>query len=290
MHKLALVVGHNTERQGAHSAHLAISEWPYWSKWAQDFAVANDPAISGFEVKVFYRPSEVGYGAQIKQVYSEVDAWGADASIELHFNSAKSKTAHGCEMLSSGSKLSMALAAEVQKNTVFYCYEGDERDGVNRGVRTPMEKDRGYMSLHTGRAPAIIAEPFFGSNAQDCKMFDGEEFAAALTEAVAFTFANHYPRKDLTESRTMKAAAKQRKMTMLGVGTSIAGAASSLVEALGSPETAIEAAEAASALSRFMPFLGPTLIVAAIIAFVVNQSQTEKIEDAREEDHERGLR
>lgn len=290
MYKLALVVGHNQIRQGAHSAHLDVSEWTYWSRWAQDFALANDPSVSGFIAKVFYRPGDVGYGAEIRQVYGEVDAWGADASVELHFNSVKSKVAHGCEMLSSGSKLSMALAAEVQKNTVFYCYEGDERKAVNRGVRTPMEGDRGYMSLHTGRCPAIIAEPFFGSNSNDCKMFDGEEFSAALTEAVAFTFDNHFPRKDLSESRTMKAAAKQRKMTVLGVGTSIAGAASSLVEVLGSPETAIEAAETASALSQFMPFLGPTLIVGAIIAFVVNQSQTEKIEDAREEDHERGLR
>ncbi len=290
MYKLALVVGHNSERQGAHSPHLDVSEWLYWSRWAHGFATSNDPELSGFVAKVFYRPPEVGYGAQIKQVYSEVDAWGADASVELHFNSSASKSAHGCEMLSSGSKLSMALAAELQKNTVFSCYEGDERSGINRGVKTPMESDRGYMSLHTGRAPAVIIEPFFGSNQKDCEHVAGDELAGAMTEAISFTFRNQFPRKDLDDSRTMKAAKKQRASTMIGMGTSIAGAASSVVENLGNPDDVVEAAQTASALSEFMPFLGPSLIVIAVAAFIYNRAQTEAIEDAREDDHARGIR
>lgn len=290
MYKLALIVGHNEERKGAHSPHLEMSEYPYWSKWAQDFVAAHDPEELGWEAKVFYRASSQGYGSQIRGVYAAVDAWGADATIELHFNAAADPDAYGCEMLSSGSRLSMALASRLQNLTLDYCYDGEIRTRANRGVKVLRKGERGFMSVNTSKAPSVLIEPFFGSNAQDCEQWDGAEFAAALTEAVDMAFRTDFPRKSLDDSRTMQAAKKQRATTSVGIGSTVAAGASAVVGALGDPETAVEAAQTASTLSDLLPWAGTALTAIAIGAFIYNRVQTEAIEDAREDDHARGLR
>ena len=58
----------------------------------------------------------------------------------------------------------MNLAYEVQKRCVAVLGTAD------RGVRTRGRQDRGGRSLWQGRAPAILTEPYFGSNAHECNI------------------------------------------------------------------------------------------------------------------------
>lgn len=171
MKKIALVVGHNEKAKGAYSRHLRMSEFPFWA------AVAS--LLKDKDIKVFKRQAGASYWRQIDQVYKEVDEWGADASVELHFNSA-SPSAQGAEVLSSGSSGSLKIARVFQD--IF------QRHWKHRGVKVRKKRDRGGRSLHAGRCPAILIEPFFGSNAKDCAVLGDDpvgEMASIMDEALA---------------------------------------------------------------------------------------------------------
>lgn len=70
--------------------------------------------------------------------------------------------ANGGETLSSGSKGSMALAGSVRTRL------SEVLGNTDRGVRILGRRDRGGRSLWQGRAPAILTEPYFGSNPAEC--------------------------------------------------------------------------------------------------------------------------
>jgi len=161
--KIAIVVGHNSKAQGANSkAPLSISEFKYCNKIADKMvALATGP----LRAKKFNRVKTTGYSREIDTVYALVDDYAPDISIELHFNSA-GPSASGTETLSSGSTASLALANSVQASML-------EALGLsNRGIKVKSRSERGGRSLHAGRAPAILIEPFFGSSTKDCKAAD----------------------------------------------------------------------------------------------------------------------
>lgn len=159
--KLAVVVGHNEKAPGAYAvAPIGRSEFDFNSDVAETMALIDKDY--GLEVKVFKRPAGVGYSTEIARAYAEVNAWRADVSVELHFNSYR-YTSTGSETLTSGSKKSRALAEKVQAEMLKQLKLHD------RGVKVRKSSDRGGRSLHAGKAPAILVEPFFGSNRSDCE-------------------------------------------------------------------------------------------------------------------------
>jgi len=178
--KLAIVVGHNEISQGAVRTDTHETEYQYNS----DLAGRIVDAVSEYDeyvgVKVFYRVPGSGYTQEIARVYEDVDHWGATASIELHFNSAGDPRASGTETFSSGSAKSLILAEEVQMEMV-------EALGLrDRGIkiRNNRTKGRGYLSLVSGNAPAILIEPFFGSSSIGQRATDDEHERRSLAEAI----------------------------------------------------------------------------------------------------------
>lgn len=158
--KLAIVVGHNENSQGAVRTDTYETEFQFNKDLAKKINAVVDEQFDDIQVKTFYRTPGGGYTSEIRRVYKEVDAWNADGSIELHFNSAGDPQASGTETFTSGSAKSMILAEEVQMEMV-------ETLGLrDRGIkiRNSRTKGRGYMSLVSGKAPAILIEPFFGSS------------------------------------------------------------------------------------------------------------------------------
>ena len=153
--KLAVVVGHNKTAQGAVSVD-GTSEFVWNSTLAQ---LIKD--ISPKQVEIFFRTPGGGYSREIDRVYSEVDTYAPDVSVELHFNGSASPTASGCLTLSSGSKKSLKLAQSIQAQTLKVL------ENRNRGIEVRQKNDRGGRSLWAGRAPAVMTEPFFGSNQED---------------------------------------------------------------------------------------------------------------------------
>lgn len=176
--KFAIVVGHNARAQGATRITDGRTEYN-WNGDLAEMIHEIDPRC----VKVFRRRSGGGYSAEIRRVYSEVDAWGADCSIELHFNGSPDPRATGCLTLSSGTSGSMGLASEVQARMLAVM--GNQDDGIIKRSRG----QRGGLSLWAGRAPAIMTEPYFGGNERFCHVADArkDQLAEAIYEgAVAF--------------------------------------------------------------------------------------------------------
>lgn len=177
--KIAIVVGHNEMSRGAIRVSDGVTEFEFNSELAE-LIRRIDPE----NVKVFFRrPLGRGsYARQIDTVYAEVDAWGADVSVELHFNSLSGSTANGTETLSSGSRGSVRAAQSIQSEML------NALGLKNRGIKYPGRNHRGGRSLFAGRAPAVLVEPFFGSSLRDCKSVDGKicDLAQAIYRGAKF--------------------------------------------------------------------------------------------------------
>lgn len=158
--KIAIVIGHNREAQGAVRVTDGVSEYAWNGRLAEAIQSLN-PA----QVRVFRRtPFEAGYSAELRAAYAQVDAWGADVSAELHFNAAIAG-ATGTETLFASVR-GREVATVVQAAMVGALGLRD------RGLVHRPAGSRGSASLISGKAPAVLLEPYFGSNALDCQRAD----------------------------------------------------------------------------------------------------------------------
>lgn len=282
MKRLAIVVGHNSEKQGARRADTGESEFVWNSDLARMIEREAD-AYPDIELRVFFRQPGMGYRREIEQVYEETDRWGANATIELHFNASNDASISGTETLTSGTPASMALAVDVNREMVGALALRD------RGVKTRSAQDRGGRSLISGRAPAILIEPYFGTSSKGLKATDELAEKRRLAEAImrgAACAMGAMPRTgaQMAESRTLRATRSQRQKIM-GAVASVAATVGLSGEA-----TALEAIGLADQISAALPYLkwiAPVVLVGLLFAL---RADAEKIEEARWDDYERGLR
>lgn len=279
--KLAIVIGHNSERQGAVRADTGETEFVWNSRLAKQ--IEDQAGEYGIEVRRFFRTPGGEYKAELARTYAQVDAWGADASIELHFNGAASPNATGTEVLSSGTALSLMLAEEVQREMVGALGLRD------RGVKTRAASERGGGSLFSGAAPAILVEPFFGSSAKDQAATDEPHEQSALADAIlrgAAVAFERFPRSDLSQSRTIKAAQTQRKAAQTASVSQVAAACGA---AANGAREQLEAIPAVGPLAEWLPMITVGLVLVAFVATVISRRETDKIEAARYDDHDRAV-
>ncbi|MCK9513575.1 MAG: N-acetylmuramoyl-L-alanine amidase [Pigmentiphaga sp.] len=156
--RIALVVGHNPRAQGAVRVTDGRTEYDWCGALAEQVA-----ALEPGRYVVIRRTPGAG---EIARAYAEVDASGATASVELHFNSFSTPSATGTETLISGSAASRRLATLVQAEMVAALGLRD------RGLKQTAPKQGGHAALNAGRPPAILIEPYFGSNRADCEAAD----------------------------------------------------------------------------------------------------------------------
>ena len=174
--KLAIVVGHNARSQGAVRPDTGETEFAWNSRLAK-MIEEEARLFPRIRVKTFFREYCGSYRREIAAVYDQVDAWGADASNELHFNSHSSRTATGTEVLSSGSAPSLRYAGALQERM------GAALGLKDRGVKV-RRSGRGSESLMSGRAPAVLIEPFFGSSPEGQAATDEEREQRALARSI----------------------------------------------------------------------------------------------------------
>jgi N-acetylmuramoyl-L-alanine amidase len=166
--KIAIVVGHNAKAPGAYApTPIGLSEFEFNNLVADEMVrLSRDNLFNLFKggrrlelVKV-NRTAHTSYSAEIDAAYDQVDALQADASVELHFNEGPPNLV-GTETFCSGSAKSFALANYVHDSVVKVLYRPD------RGVKVLGPAERGGRGLHSGRATAILVEPFFATNSVD---------------------------------------------------------------------------------------------------------------------------
>jgi len=292
--KLAIVVGHNQAAQGAVRSDTGETEWRFNSRIARHMERIAPDVTPELEVRTFKRRPGLGYSAEIREVYQEADAWGADATIELHFNGAASPAATGTEVLSSGTTKSLGLAQSVLDEIL------GELGLPDRGVKTRARGDRGGGSLWSGRAPAILVEPFFGSSPQGQATVDTIDEEVALARAYltgARRAMQSWPRSDLSKSRTLQATKAQKRAgagaAVLSGGSVAAGSLARLEGEISAARDGVEAAARVSAegpLSDMLPLIGAGLSLAALALVVVMVIRANRVEEARVDDHEKGVR
>jgi len=163
--KIALIVGHARDSQG--NVRKGISEFRFWSAFMEEF-MENLPEYTNLEVRLFYRPDQkkIGYFEAMRRLHGEIDEWGADVDIEMHFNGA-TVVANGHEVIYSGSQVSKELAEML--NESFNKYLTNRDRGVKRVVV------RGAFGLKVGKSASIISEAFFGRNVLDYMGGTGRE-------------------------------------------------------------------------------------------------------------------
>lgn len=164
MRKIALVVGHNALSQGARWVTSGLTEFAWNGRLAE---VIEGQAAPG-EVRVFRRAANpAGYRAELGAVYAEVDEWGADVAAELHFNSAADARATGTETwYATGAGREVALRVQARMVAALGLRDrGVRRAGAAAGPG--IDGTRGYQSMVSGRAPAVLVESHFGSNPSD---------------------------------------------------------------------------------------------------------------------------
>lgn len=175
MRKVAIVVGHAKNNPGAFSKWLK-PEWEYNLKVAEELKKNNSSLYSIF----CHEGYDGGYYAMEKRTANKINAETFDLVLELHYNSA-SPMAHGTECCYwFASKKGKEYAQNISSQISRYFYT------TNRGIKALYNKnDRGYWFTYLMKAPAVIVEPFFGSNEFDSLKFqDPVKYAQTLHQII----------------------------------------------------------------------------------------------------------
>jgi N-acetylmuramoyl-L-alanine amidase len=182
---IALCVGHsrtiNGKPEGGAVSVGKVSEWNYNRALAP--LIAAELSARMIPSIIISRYEGTGYGSSQRQLAAKLKDLAATAAIELHFNSADTESASGHEWLywhssQHGKRLAGCIASEM-------CLSVPEVK--SRGAKPRFPGDRGAEFLKSTHCPAIIAEPFFGSNQSDwnAAMTKRDCFARAIAEGVA---------------------------------------------------------------------------------------------------------
>lgn len=153
MKRIAVIVGHSKVEQGAYApAPLDISEWALMDQVADEMLALGR---GRYVMEKFHRvyQGRGRYGSEMRELFSRVNPWKPDITIELHFNDFGDSSIHGYEVVSSGSPESRRLAQ-------CFLEQGKVFPRTNRGIKVRGSRDRGGLSVHLGRAPAVLLEPF----------------------------------------------------------------------------------------------------------------------------------
>jgi N-acetylmuramoyl-L-alanine amidase len=166
MTKVALIVGHNPVKKGASFPHDGnkVYEYPFWVDFTEEIehCFEDDKEV---EIQTFFREDFNSFSTEIETVYSETDDWGADVTVECHFNSHTSK-ASGYEVLY------VSQRGKQIANVIDDSFDVYLRKYKDRNTKRITKGQRGYRNLTSGKAPAVIIEPFFAIDGED--FIDGE--------------------------------------------------------------------------------------------------------------------
>ena len=159
-----LIVGHTARAGGAFSETLQSYEYDYWKKVANLMLERNNVGNTTLSVHLRDNGTRRAYDEASRSVKHATQH--IPFIMELHFNASVNRTASGIETLAIASdmkacKTAAAVSRSLEKSTGARLRNGD-------GVKRLHVGDRGYVNLtYAGGKPAVLIEPFFGSNAEE---------------------------------------------------------------------------------------------------------------------------
>ena len=156
--KIAIVVGHRETSPGAFG-NSGVSEWDFYNEFSKEL-LEDSENINSVELKIFHRKEHgTGYNQRMVELHKDIDKWGADISVSLHFNASSIKSANGHEVLYCNNCLESRKYATIMNNAFSVHLENR-----NRGVKAKNKSDRGGGFLCKGKSHCILIEPFFASD------------------------------------------------------------------------------------------------------------------------------
>lgn len=178
---VAICIGHsrlvNGKTQGGAVSIGGVSEHTYNKSFAE--SLKTNLASMGIDSFIVDRYEGSGYAAAMKWLGSHIKTKGATLAVELHFNSA-SPSVSGHEWIHWPSSVNGKRLAESVENRFTNSFPNMKR----RGLLARTDKDSGGGFLRYTHCPAIIAEPFFGSNSADWAL--ATEGRIKMAGAIAF--------------------------------------------------------------------------------------------------------
>lgn len=176
---IAVLVGHSRGDGGAVSVG-GVSEWNFNRVVARHVKGALDDM--GVDCVVIDQYQKTSYGRAMKALAKTLKEMSVTAAIELHFNDGP-ETATGHEWLhwatsAPGRKLAQCLNAQFTR----------DHDNLKQRGLVPISTatKRGGQFLVGTHCPAVICEPFFGSNRHDWYYASNhqKQFGESLARAV----------------------------------------------------------------------------------------------------------
>ena len=170
--KFAFVVGHTQgPDKGAFSPFLGKTEFDLWKSFADGF-------LSDIGDVFTHDHTITSYGGRQEDTAAKTNNY--QVVFELHFNSA-SLSANGCEALYyKGNEKGKKIAEK-------YCsLMAAKMNYKNRGAKPITQDDRGGKFVTAQKPTALILEPFFGSNPDDCSKFKAIKYKEVIEELCEF--------------------------------------------------------------------------------------------------------
>lgn len=181
---VALCVGHsrliNGRTEGGAISVAGVSEHVYNSGLAR--MIQSQLATRGIPSLIVDRYEGNGYTAAQRWLAAHLKAKGATLAIELHWNASENDSATGHEWLFWQSSVKGKKLA----GYLDFSHRESFPNLKARGLKPKGNGDRGAEFLKFTSCPAVIAEPFFGSNLNDWQHAEDhkEEIATAYAEGI----------------------------------------------------------------------------------------------------------
>ena len=185
---VGICVGHSREKDLGARSISGVPEWTFNVRVAVH--IRRLLLRYGIESIIYDEYHGQGYTAAMTWLAHTLKADGVELAIELHFNAA-TESAAGCEMLYyQGSAPGKRLASCLQKE-VLSAYTTKDR-----GIKPVKRFSRGGAFLVKTKCPAVICEPFFGTNERDWEIFSQTRTVLAKAYARGIkTFLSEVPDK-----------------------------------------------------------------------------------------------
>ena len=175
---IGICVGHSRKGdQGAYtSGEYSVSEWDFNRDLARRIS-----SVLPVESKIYDDYELSTYSSAISRLAKRMKCDGIDVAVELHFNAA-TPAAHGSEVLYWHSSSKGKQLANCMQQAILESFPGTR----DRGIKGKEKGARGSFFLRMTHCPAVLVEPFFGSNAEDWNTFTNaqQQLGYAYADAV----------------------------------------------------------------------------------------------------------
>jgi N-acetylmuramoyl-L-alanine amidase len=179
---IAICVGHSRMGDMGALSVTGVSEWHYNGDIAK--RVRRKLMEMDCDACVIDKYPRPGYASAMEWLAGDLNRRGVVCAVELHFNSSDNPLSHGHEWLHWGASAPSRALAQALQGAMVTAFPEIRSRGL---VSIETTKNRGGLFLARTPCPAVIAEPFFGSNRGEWELFAGEReaYASALADGLA---------------------------------------------------------------------------------------------------------